>query len=375
MSEFYQRYQALIAQGELQSDADQDICAQRLASLQKELEAVPPRGSLLWRTFGKKPASPKGVYMWGGVGRGKSMLMDLFYNNLSIKRKKRAHFHEFMLDVHARIREERKKELGDPILPVATALASEARFLAFDEMVVNNSADAMIMSRLFTALVEAGVAIVTTSNRPPDDLYKDGLNREHFLPFIELLKTRLDVISLNGPTDYRRERLGGVEFWHVPNGEEATNALRDAFFRLTDYSPDDAAHVPSEELTVPGGRTLHVPKSLKGVAVFSFKRLCGEARGAQDYLSIARHFHTVLIVGIPRLSKDNRNEAARFVTLIDALYEYKVKLLVSAEAGPDALYPEGDGSFEFERTASRLVEMQSDEYLALGHGTSEAPAP
>ena len=313
--------------------------------------------------------------MWGGVGRGKSMLMDLFYNNLSIKRKKRAHFHEFMLDVHARIREERKKELGDPILPVATALASEARFLAFDEMVVNNSADAMIMSRLFTALVEAGVAIVTTSNRPPDDLYKDGLNREHFLPFIELLKTRLDVISLNGPTDYRRERLGGVEFWHVPNGEEATNALRDAFFRLTDYSPDDAAHVPSEELTVPGGRTLHVPKSLKGVAVFSFKRLCGEARGAQDYLSIARHFHTVLIVGIPRLSKDNRNEAARFVTLIDALYEYKVKLLVSAEAGPDALYPEGDGSFEFERTASRLVEMQSDEYLALGHGTSEAPAP
>ena len=369
MSSFYQRYQALMAQGELKPDADQEACAQRLASLQAELEAVPPRGSLLWRTFGKKPAAPKGVYMWGGVGRGKSMLMDLFYDNLAIKRKKRAHFHEFMLDVHARNRDERKKELGDPIVPVAAALASEARFLAFDEMVVNNSADAMIMSRLFTGLVETGVTIVTTSNRPPDDLYKDGLNREHFLPFIELLKTRLDVISLNGPTDYRRERLGGVGLWHAPNGEVATQALRDAFFRLTDYSPDDAAHVPNEELTLPDGRTLHVPKSLKGVAVFSFKRLCAEARGAQDYLAIARHYHSVIIVGIPVLSKENRNEAARFVTLIDALYEYKVKLLAAADADPDALYPEGDGSFEFARTASRLIEMQSDEYLALGHGS------
>ena len=375
MSQFYQRYQALIAQGELRPDPDQEACAQSLARLQKELEAVPSRGSLLWRTFGKKPAPPRGVYMWGGVGRGKSMLMDLFYNNLAVERKKRAHFHEFMLDVHARIREERKKELGDPILPVAAALASEARFLAFDEMVVNNSADAMIMSRLFTALVEAGVAIVTTSNRPPDDLYKDGLNREHFLPFIELLKTRLEVVSLNGPTDYRRARLGDADLWHVPNGEAATEALRETFFRLTDYSPDDAANVPSEELIVPGGRSLHVPKSLKGVAVFSFKRLCAEARGAQDYLSIARHFHTVVLVGIPRLSKENRNEAARFVTLVDALYEYKVKLLASAEAEPDSLYPEGDGSFEFERTASRLIEMQSDEYLALGHGEGELLRP
>jgi len=369
MSSFYQRYQALMAQGELKPDADQEACAQRLASLQEELEAVPPRGSLLWRTFGKKPAAPKGVYMWGGVGRGKSMLMDLFYDNLAIKRKKRAHFHEFMLDVHARIRDERKKELGDPIVPVAAALASEARFLAFDEMVVNNSADAMIMSRLFTSLVEAGVTIITTSNRPPDDLYKDGLNREHFLPFIELLKTRLDVISLNGPTDYRRERLGGVDLWHVPNGEVATQALSEAFFRLTDYPPEDREHVPSAEIEVQGGRMLTVPKSLKGVGVFSFKRLCAEARGAQDYLAIARHYHSVIIVGIPVLSKENRNEAARFVTLIDALYEYKVKLLVAADADPDALYPEGDGSFEFARTASRLIEMQSDEYLALGHGS------
>ncbi|ATW02901.1 cell division protein ZapE [Sphingorhabdus sp. YGSMI21] len=370
MSSFYQRYLDLIAQGELKPDPDQEACAKRLARLQEELEAVPPRGSILWRAFGKKPAAPQGIYMWGGVGRGKSMLMDLFYNNLGIQRKKRAHFHEFMLDVHARLNEERKKEQGDPVIPVAKALASEARFLAFDEMVVNNSADAMIMSRLFTGLVEAGVTIVTTSNRPPDDLYKNGLNREHFLPFIDLLKTRLDVISLNGPTDYRRERLGDVDLWHVPNGEAATKALSEAFFRLTDYPPEDRAHVPSAEIEVQGGRMLTVPKSLKGVGVFSFKRLCAEARGAQDYLAIARHYHSVIIVGIPVLSKENRNEAARFVTLIDALYEYRVKLLASADAEPDALYPEGDGSFEFERTASRLLEMQSDAYLALGHGAA-----
>ncbi|GAA0484145.1 cell division protein ZapE [Parasphingorhabdus litoris] len=372
MTGFYARYQALIANGELKPDADQDACAKRLSQLQEELEAVPPRGSVLWRMFSKKPKAAKGVYMWGGVGRGKSMLMDLFYDNLQINRKKRAHFHEFMLDVHARLNEERKKEQGDPILPVVEALASEARFLAFDEMVVNNSADAMIMSRLFTGLVEAGVTLIATSNRPPVDLYKDGLNREHFLPFIDLLETRLDVISLNGPTDYRRERLGGVDLWHVPNGDAATKALSEAFFRLTDYPPEDRAHVPSEELPVQGGRSMHVPKALKGVAVFSFKRLCAEARGAPDYLAIARHFHSVIIVGIPVLSKENRNEAARFVTLIDALYEYRVKLLASADAEPDALYPEGDGSFEFERTASRLVEMQSDDYLALGHGEAAA---
>ena len=371
MSGFYQRYNALIAQDELQPDPDQEACAKRLDQLQEQLEAVPPRGSVLWRTFTKKPVPPRGIYMWGGVGRGKSMLMDLFYENLNINRKKRAHFHEFMLDVHARLNIERKKELGDPIMPVVAELAGEARLFAFDEMVVNNSADAMIMSRLFTGLVEAGVTLIATSNRPPADLYKDGLNREHFLPFIDLLNERLDVISLNGPTDYRRERLGGVDLWHVPNGEASTKALSEAFFRLTDYPPEDRDNVPSEEMVVQGGRTMHVPKALKGVAVFSFKRLCAEARGAPDYLSIARRFHSVIIVGIPMLTKENRNEAARFVTLIDALYEYKVKLLVSADAAPDALYPEGDGAFEFERTVSRLIEMQSNEYLALGHGEAQ----
>lgn len=362
------RYHALIAAGELRPDPDQLAAAERLNALQEQLEAVPPRGSVLWRMLGKTPASPRGLYMWGGVGRGKSMLMDLFFESVKVQRKRRVHFHEFMLEVHDRLREARKSENGDPIPPVAAAIADGARLLAFDEMVVNNMADAAILSRLFTALLDARVTVVTTSNRPPRDLYKDGLNRELFLPFIDLLEERLDVMTLNGPTDYRLERLGGVDMWHVPNGPEATAALSSAFFRLTDYPPEDRAHVPAEEIDVHGGRKLFVPKSLKGVAVFSFKRLCAEARGAPDYLAIARKYHSVIIVGIPRLGPDMRNEAARFKTLIDAFYEYKVKLLVSADADPAQLYAEGDGAFEFERTVSRLMEMQSDDYLALGHG-------
>ncbi|KTE01350.1 ATPase [Sphingopyxis sp. H038] len=364
-------YDALVAAGELRPDPEQRAAAERLNRLQAELEAVPKRGSLLWRLAGRKPEALRGVYLWGAVGRGKSMLMDLFYDHLAIQRKRRVHFHAFMLDVHARMREVRKSESGDPIPLVADALAENTRCLAFDEMVVNNSADAMILSRLFTALIDRGVTMVATSNRPPKDLYKDGLNREHFLPFIALVEERLDVMSLNGPTDYRRDRLGDGARWFVPADDAASAALSAAFFRLTDYPPEDRAHVPTLELDVGGGRMLHVPKALKGVAVFSFKRLCGEARGAADYLAVARHFHSVIIVGIPRMGPENRNEAARFVTLIDALYEYKVKLLASAAAMPDQLYIAGDGAFEFERTASRLAEMQSDDYLALGHGSAE----
>jgi cell division protein ZapE len=228
----------------------------------------------------------------------------------------------------------------------------------------------MIMSRLFTALIDSGVGIVTTSNRPPQDLYKDGLNRQLFLPFIALIEQRMKVVSLNGPTDYRLDRLEGVQTWHVPNGPEATAALSRAFFQLTDYPVEDRARVPAEELDVGGGRTMHVPKSLKGVAVFSFKRLCGEARGAADYLAIARRYHTVIIVGIPIMTREMRNEAARFVTLIDALYEHRVKLLAAADAEPEDLYPKGDGSFEFQRTVSRLEEMRSADYLAEGHGAA-----
>jgi cell division protein ZapE len=295
--------------------------------------------------------------------------MDLFHDSLKITEKRRVHFHAFMLEVHARLRKERDKEEGDPIPPVAAAIAAHVRCLAFDEMVVNNSADAMIMSRLFTALIrDEGVTVVTTSNRAPGALYKDGLNREHFLPFIAMIESELDVLPLNGPVDYRLERLAGLDTWHVPWGEDATAQVREAFFRLTDYSPEDYEHVPSSELDLGGGRKLHVPKCLKGVTVFSFRKLCGEARGAADYLAVAQTFHTVILVGIPRMGPDNRNEAARFVTLIDALYENKVKLFATANAEPEELYEAGDGRFEFERTISRLKEMQSDDYLAEGHG-------
>ncbi len=356
-------YAALVAAGELKQDADQ----QRAADALDRFAAAPSR-TLLQRLAGKRQDGPAGVYLWGGVGRGKSMLMDLAFAHVPIAAKRRAHFNAFMIEVHERLRIARAEERGDPVIAVAEDYGREVRFLAFDEMMVTNPADAMIMSRLFTALLGEGVRLVTTSNRPPADLYKDGLNRQLFLPFIALLEQRLVVVSLNGPTDYRLDRLHGVETWHVPNGPAATEALSTAFFRLTDYPVEDRAHVPSEELDVGRGRTLHVPKSLKGVAVFSFKRLCGEARGAADYLAVARNFHTVILVGIPVMTREMRNEAARFVTLIDSLYEHKVKLLAAADAPPEGLYPAGDGNFEFQRTVSRLEEMQSADYLASGHG-------
>lgn len=369
------RYAQLVAAGELRPDPEQATAAARLDALQQALEAPRPTPGLVGRLLGRKPEpAPRGVYMWGSVGRGKSMLMDLFHDNLAIAEKRRAHFHEFMLDVHARLREERKKESGDPILPVAAAIAAETRVLAFDEMVVNNSADAMIMSRLFTALIVGhGVTVVTTSNRRPSDLYKNGLNREHFLGFIALIEDRLDVLGLNGPVDYRMDRMQGVDTWHTPVGDAATAKVREAFFRLTDFPPEDSVNVPSADLDLGGGRTLHVPKSLKGVAVFSFKRLCVEARGASDYLAIARKYHTVIVVAIPLLGAERRNETMRFITLIDTLYEHKVKLIATAAADPAALYDRShggdeEGRFAFDRTVSRLMEMQSREYLALGHG-------
>jgi cell division protein ZapE len=368
MSGLLARYEALLASGELRSDPQQRAAAMRLARVQQELESTSEIG-LLARLLGARQRRVRGAYLWGGVGRGKSMLMDLFHATLGISEKRRVHFHAFMQEVHQRIRIERTKEAGDPIGPVAAALAEDLRCLAFDEMVVNNSADAMIMRRLFRALIcDEGVTVVTTSNRPPRDLYKDGLNREHFVPFIDLIGEELDTIELNGPLDYRVERIGGLDTWHVPLGPEATAKVREAFFRLTDFAPEDAAHVPSADLDLGGGRRLHVPKTLKGVAVFSFKRLCGEPRGAADYLSLARSYHTVFLVGVPIMGPDMRNEATRFTTLVDALYENRVKLFATAAAEPESLYPAGDGSFEFQRTVSRLKEMQSAQYMALGHG-------
>ncbi len=359
-------YSQLLNAGELKSDPFQARAVVALDRLAADLKT----GGFLSRLFGTEDDDIAGVYLWGGVGRGKSMLMDLAFEHIDVHPKRRVHFHEFMLETHNRLREARRDEEGDPIEPVAEQIADEAKLLCFDEMQVTNPADAMILSRLFGKLLDQGVKVVTTSNRPPADLYLGGLNRELFLPFIDLIERRMLVVEVNGPTDYRLDRLEGVEVWHVPNGPEATADLSRAFFQLTDYPVEDRAKVPSEELDVGGGRTLHVPKSLKGVAVFSFKRLCGEPRGAADYLAIARRYHTVILVGIPVMGPEMRNEAARFVTLIDALYEHRVKLLAAADAEPAALYPSGDGSFEFQRTVSRLEEMRSAEYLAEGHGVA-----
>ncbi len=359
-------YSRLLQDHELQPDGAQQRAVEALDRLAEELANGPRR---LLGLFGKRKSGQAGVYLWGGVGRGKSMLMDLAFMHIDAGPRRRVHFHAFMLQTHQRLREARKDEEGDPVEEVAETIADEAKLLCFDEMQVTNPADAMILSRLFEKLLERGVRVIATSNRPPKDLYKDGLNRELFLPFIATVESRFEVVEVNGPTDYRLDRLAGVEVWHVPNGAEATEALSKAFFQLTDYSVENRDKVPSEELDVGGGRTLHVPKSLKGVAVFSFKRLCGSPRGAADYLAVAQRFHTVIIVGIPVMGPDMRNEAARFVTLIDSLYEHKVKLLAAADSEPSGLYPSGDGSFEFERTVSRLEEMRSAEYLAEGHGT------
>jgi cell division protein ZapE len=358
-------YARLLHDRELKADPAQE---RAVIALDRLAQALKSDGRGILSLFGKRKAGLEGVYLWGGVGRGKSMLMDLAFAHIDVEPKRRAHFHAFMLQTHQRLKEARSDEEGDPVEEIAEIVADEAKLLCFDEMQVTNPADAMILSRLFEKLLERGVRVIATSNRPPNDLYKDGLNRELFLPFIATIESRFDVVEVNGPTDYRLDRLAGVDVWHVPNGPQATEALSKAFFQLTDYAVEDRAKVPTEELEVGGGRTLHVPKSLKGVAVFSFKRLCGEPRGAADYLAIAQRFHTVIIVGIPVMGPDMRNAAARFVTLIDELYEHRVKLLAAADAEPAGLYPSGDGSFEFQRTVSRLEEMRSAEYLAEGHG-------
>lgn len=386
-------YAALLDNNELTPDPHQAAAIEALAQLEKQLETYPGvRSSSVqvrrWRLFtllnlgGRQAEAPKGLYMWGGVGRGKSMLMDLFYEHAPTKSKERIHFHEFMTRVHDRIAQFRKMSPSeriqygaaagsdDPIPPVARKLAMRASLLCFDEMQVSDVATAGILGRLFKEMHELGVVIVATSNRPPVDLYKDGINRSIILPFIALLEDELKIIELNGPTDYRLERMAGLESYHVPNGEAATTALRKVFFALTDHDVDDAATVPSETIMVKG-REIFVPKALRGVAVFSFKRLCGQPLGAEDYLAIARRYHTLIIVGVPKLSPENRNEAMRFITLIDALYEQKVKLFMAADALPQDLYEKGSGRFEFDRTISRLMEMQSADYLALGHATNE----
>jgi cell division protein ZapE len=291
--------------------------------------------------------------------------MDLFSASAPIEKKRRVHFDEFMLEVHDRLHRQRQDRAldGDPLAPLAADIAAESWLLCFDEFHVSNIADAMLLGRLFGALLDLGVVVVTTSNTPPDDLYQGGLQRERFLPFIDLLKERLDVLELDGVIDYRRDRIKGMTVYHQPLGAAAEAALADAFARLT----DDAAG--SATTLVVQGRALAVPQAAKGVARFRFADLCERALGAADYIAIATHFHTVIIDGIPVMTPEQRNEARRFMTLIDALYEHKTNLICAAADAPDKLYIGGDGAREFKRAASRLIEMQSTASLARPHLT------
>ena len=373
-------YRAKLALGELVTDPAQAAAAERLQALWKRLRGYHldpqrPPGFLQRMLRRKQPDDipdtyPHGLYLVGEVGRGKSMLMDLFFESADVAHKRRVHFHAFMQDAHRRIYQwrrtpERLDDPGtdDPIPPLADAIAADAALLCFDEFQVNDIADAMIIGRLFRALFSRGVVVVATSNTTPDNLFAGQPGRDAFLPFIDLLKQQLDVLVLEGGRDWRRQRLRGKPTWLVPADDRADRALDEAFEGLT-----DGARGRPDRLTVMG-RTLPVPVAAAGVARFDFDALCGTPLGAGDYLALATHYHALVLDGVPRLSPDNYDVARRFIVLVDALYDHRVKLIASAEDVPDRLYQRGEGAQAFERTASRLEEMQSQEYMALPHLT------
>ncbi|SJZ80351.1 cell division protein ZapE [Enhydrobacter aerosaccus] len=363
------------AAGQVHADPVQERVVQRLQAIYDQLGAVSApaarTGFLARLGFGRteKPASgPHGLYIWGPVGRGKSMLMDLFFADAPVAQKRRVHFHEFMLEVHERLHR-RREELAakgappesDTIVPIAREIARETRLLCFDEFQVTNIADAMILGRFFETLLDAGVTVIATSNRAPDDLYKNGLQRDRFLPFIELIKKRLEILELGGAQDYRMGRMRNLDLYLTPLGAWATKKLDEAFRTLTGGADGEPRVLRTQ------GRDVEVPRAAPGVAMAHYIDWCAKPMGAADFLCIADHFHTVILAEIPKMGPDNRDKAARFVTMIDSFYERKVKFICSAAAAPDKLYVEGDGAFEFQRTVSRLMEMQSPEYLALEH--------
>jgi cell division protein ZapE len=371
------RYAAGVAGGLIEPDSAQLAVVDKLARLEAQIaeRRLARKSSSLGWMFGtrEKPQSKiKGLYICGDVGRGKTMLMDLFFEASPVQRKRRAHFHEFMLDVHERIHALRQKiKLGeypgaDPIELAAVDLAREAWLLCFDEFHVTDIADAMILGRLFAQLFARGVVLLATSNVEPAELYKDGLNRALFLPFIRMLEDNTEVVWLSSRTDFRLEKLAGIDVWYVPADAAADAALDRAWHQLTRGRKGETQELPLK------GRSVHVPRAAMGVARFSFSDLCEQPLGAADYLRIAREYHTIILDHVPVMTFETRNAAKRFIILIDTLYDLNVKLIASAEAEPDGLY-RGDEGFEaqeFRRTASRLIEVRSQDYLARPHGAA-----
>ena len=375
---FRAQYQALVDSGTIEADPAQAEVADALAALERRLSSYKParKQGLLERLFSDRSEPPRGLYVHGEVGRGKTMLMDLFFQACPVEHKRRAHFHEFMADAHERIHGYRQSiargELADTdvIALTANAIFDDAWLLCFDEFHVTDIADAMILGRLFAKLFELGTVVVATSNVAPEDLYKGGLNRALFLPFIRQIADHMDVLRLDARTDFRLEKLAGVKMWLVPPDVDAQAVLDKAWAKLTGN-----AKCMSREITIKG-RVLHVPCSAQGVARFSFAELCQRPLAASDYLRLAQDYHTIMIDRVPVMDHADRNAAKRFITLIDALYDNAVKLIASAEANPVSLYlaHEGVEANEFKRTTSRLIEMGSEAYLALPHGRKDSAA-
>jgi cell division protein ZapE len=372
-------YRALVSSGAIEPDAAQAEAAEAFSSLGQRLASYKPvrKQGLLGRLFNDKNGGPpRGLYIYGEVGRGKTMLMDLFFQHSPIEHKRRAHFHEFMAEVHERIFGFRQNiargEIadGDVIALTASAIFDEAWLLCFDEFHVTDIADAMILGRLFSKLFELGTVVVATSNVAPEDLYKGGLNRALFLPFITQIAEHMDVLQLNARTDFRLEKLTGVTMWLVPADRSADAALDKAWAKMTGNAP-----CKPREISIKG-RVLHVPCSAHGVARFSFAEICEVPLAASDYLRLAHDYHTILIDHIPVMDYDERNAAKRFIALIDTLYDNAVKLMASAAADPMSLYvaTEGSEANEFKRTSSRLIEMSSESYLARPHGHKDSAA-
>jgi len=376
---FRAHYQVLISSGAIEPDAAQEEVAEAFADLERRLSRYKPlrKQGLLGRLFADKDdARPRGLYVHGDVGRGKTMLMDLFFQQSPVEHKRRAHFHEFMAEVHERIYGYRQNiargEIvdGDVIALTAAAIFDQAWLLCFDEFHVTDIADAMILGRLFTRLFELGTVVVATSNVAPDDLYKGGLNRSLFVPFIAQIQEHMEVLRLDARTDFRLEKLVGVKMWLVPADTAGAVALDRAWVRMTGNAPSKLRDISIK------GRVLHVPCSAHGVARFSFADICEKPLAASDYLRLARDYHTIMIDRIPVMDYAERNAAKRFITLIDTLYDNGVKLMASAEADPLSLYvaTEGNEANEFKRTASRLIEMSSESYLARPHGRRDSAA-